>query len=79
MRDAGGVGSNGSDGRGERGLALYVIANEFAVGCEREKGTRRDPGSGARATGWTTSITLDGENCRGADGLQWCGGPAWTC
>lgn len=74
MRDIGGTGSDGSDGRGKRGLALYIIANEFGVGCKREKGTRRNPGSGARATGWTTSITLDGEHSRGADGLQWCRG-----
>lgn len=65
MRDVGGVGSDGSDGRGKRGLALCIIANEFGVGCKREKGTRRNPRSGARATGWTTSMTLDGRTPEG--------------
>lgn len=77
MRDVGGVSSNGSDGRGKRGLALYIIANESGVGCKREKGTGRNPGSGARATGWTTSITLDGSPSGGAAEVQ--GAPPGTC
>lgn len=71
------MGSHGNDGRGKRGLALCIIANEFGVGCKREKGTRRNPRSGARATGWTTSMTLDGENSRGQMGCSGAGVPAW--